>query len=54
MKPRENEPCVCCIHWNDKTGCKMGRYHSFSMDLFGCCGMLKTKSGDAKDDKWFF
>lgn len=43
MRPQPDEPCVNCAHWNDKKGCKMGRYHSTSMVIFGYCGFCKQK-----------
>ena len=50
MRPQDNEPCVNCMHWNDETGCEMGRYDSASMVIFGHCGFCRPKEG-VKTDK---
>ena len=44
MRPQDNEPCVNCMHWNDETGCEMGRYDSASMVMFGHCGFCRPKT----------
>lgn len=43
MRPQENEPCVNCKHWSNRKGCKMDRYNSTSMVMFGHCGFCQPK-----------
>ena len=43
MKPQDNEPCNNCKEWCDKKGCKIGRYNSSAMVIFGYCGFVKPK-----------
>ena len=49
MKPEKGEPCWKCKHWDGRTkeGCKIGRYNSDSMLIWGACGFKspKTKTG---------
>ena len=43
MKPQFDEPCNDCKHWDTETGCKIGRYNSTAMVVFGYCGFAKPK-----------
>lgn len=40
-KPQADEPCNFCRHWDN--GCKIGRYESASMIIFGYCGFCQLK-----------
>lgn len=54
MRPQKDEPCVNCKNWDGRTrlGCKIGRYNSTTMVIWGVCGFFepkqtrKTKGGD--------
>ena len=56
MRPQKDEPCVNCKNWDGRTkqGCKIGRYNSTTMVIWGVCGRAyfepkhtrKTKGGD--------
>lgn len=41
MRPQNNEPCIKCKLWNNKTGCK--HYDSSAMQIFGACGHKQLK-----------
>lgn len=43
MKPQKDEPCMNCKEWSNKCGCKLDRYNSASMVIFGYCGFVKPK-----------
>ena len=45
MKPEKGEPCLKCQHWDGRTkeGCRIGRYDSASMVIFGHCGFCEPK-----------
>ena len=43
MKPQNDEPCVNCQFWSNKTGCKKERYNSASMVIFGHRGFCEPK-----------
>lgn len=51
MKPQLNEPCNYCKYWSNRTGCKLDRYNSTSMVMFGHCGFWKQKSFKPTDIK---
>jgi len=48
MKPQADEPCNNCKEWCDKEGCKIGRYNSSAMVIFGFCGFVKPKDKKTK------
>lgn len=43
MRPQKDEPCVDCKEWSNRKGCKIGRYDSTAMVIFGYCGFVKPK-----------
>lgn len=43
MKPQFNEPCNNCKHWSNRSGCKIDRYNSTSMVMFGHCGFCQQR-----------
>ena len=50
MKPMADEPCNKCKHWDGRTkeGCKIGRYNSAAMVIWGACGMKQPKTKRTK------
>lgn len=44
MRPQKDEPCVNCKNWSNRTGCKIGRYNSAAMVIFGACGFVAPRT----------
>lgn len=44
MRPQNDEPCVNCKNWSNRIGCKIDRYNSTSMVIFGHCGFCEPKT----------
>ena len=51
MRPQNDEPCVDCKFWSNRVGCKIDRYESTSMRIFGYCGFFQLKAKKTPNTK---
>ena len=51
MRPQKDEPCVNCKNWSNRTGCKIGRYKSTTMVIWGVCGKMYFEPKTRREKK---